>query len=249
MKLLLINGNTDSALSATLAGKAEKALARMAVGGVEVVPATARFGARYIATRAAATIAGHAVLDALAERVGPSNPDRFDAVMIACFGDPGLEAAKEMSPIPVIGMAEASLAVGLRWAPRIAFLTGGAAWVPMLEEFCLLRGYGRDRVIVRSVPPTGDMIAKEPERALALLAECAGQAMAAGAGTIVLGGAGLAGLGALLAPALPVPVLDSLDCVLEEAVKAAAAKPPKPPAQPPTPTTNLAPALARWLGA
>lgn len=249
MKLLLLNGNTDSALSATLAGKADKALARMGVKGVEVVPATARFGARYISTRAAAAIAGHAVLDALAERIGRANPDGFDAAVIGCFGDPGLEAARELSPVPVIGMAEASLAVGMRWAPCIAFLTGGEAWVPMLEEFCLLRGFGRDQVMVRSVRPTGDMIARDPDRALALLAESAGQAMAAGAGAIVLGGAGLAGLGALLAPALPVPVLDSLDCVLEEAVKAAAEKPAPPAAQPPTPTVNLAPSLARWLGA
>ena len=142
MKLLLLNGNTDSAMSARLAGFAAKALARLGAAGVDVVPATARFGARYIASRASATIAGHAVLDALAARIGRHNPDGFDAAIIACFGDPGLEAAKELCPVPVIGMAEASLAVGMRWAPRIAFLTGGAAWVPMLEEFCLLRGFG-----------------------------------------------------------------------------------------------------------
>ncbi|HYF08570.1 MAG TPA: aspartate/glutamate racemase family protein, partial [Acetobacteraceae bacterium] len=116
MRLLLLNGNTDSAMSATLAAKADRALARLGARGVHVVPATARFGARYIATRATAAIAAHAVLDALAERIGRANPDRFDAAVIACFGDPGLEAAKELSPIPVVGMAEASLAIGLRTA-------------------------------------------------------------------------------------------------------------------------------------
>lgn len=248
MKLLLVNGNTDAALTTRLAGMADKALGRLGAKGVQVVPATARFGARYISTRASATVAGHAVLDTLAERVGRANPAGFDAVAIACFGDPGLDAAKEISPVPVTGMAEASLAVAMRWAPRIAFLTGGEAWVPMLEEFCLLRGFGRDRVLVRSVKPTGDMIARDPDGALALLAESAGQAVAAGAGAVVLGGAGLAGLAALLAPALPVPVLDSLDCVLEEAMRLGALKPPAPAPHPPTPTTNLAPSLARLLG-
>ena len=249
MKLLLLNGNTDSAISVTLAGKAEAALGRMGRADVRVVPGTARFGARYISTRATAAIAAHAVLDALAERIGRDNPDRFDAAIIACFGDPGLEAAKELCPVPVVGMAEASLAVGLRIAPRIAFLTGGAAWVAMLEEFCALRGHGRDRVLVRAVPPTGDMIAREPERALALLAEAAGEAVASGAAAVVLGGAGLAGLAALLAPALPVPVLDSLDCALEEAI-AAASRPHAPPTPPPpAPMLNIAPALARWIGA
>ena len=249
MRLLLLNGNTDSAMSATLAAKADRALARLGARGVHVVPATARFGARYIATRATAAIAAHAVLDALAERIGRANPDRFDAAVIACFGDPGLEAAKELSPIPVVGMAEASLAIGLRTAPRIAFLTGGAAWVPMLEEFCLLRGAGRDRVIVQAVKPTGDMIARDPQGALALLAEAAGEAVAAGAGAVVLGGAGLAGLGAMLAPALPVPVLDSLDCALEEALRLAAAPQAAQAVPAAIPSVNIAPALARWLGA
>lgn len=250
MKLLLLNGNTNSAMSATLAGLAERSLARLHPTRVEVVPATARFGARYIATRATAAIAAHAVLDALASRIGRDNPDGYDAAVIACFGDPGLEAAKELSPIPVIGMAEASLVAGLRLAPRIAFLTGGAAWVAMLEEFCLLRGHGPDRVLVRSVPPTGEMIARDPEGALALLAEAAGEVVAAGAGAVVLGGAGLAGLAALLAPALPVPVLDSLDCALEEALTAAAG-PRRPPRGDGTavPSVNLAPSLARWLEA
>lgn len=248
MKILLLNGNTDSGLTAGLAAKAELALARMGVAGVELVPATARFGARYISTRATATIAGHAVLDTLAQRVGTTNAEGFNAVAIACFGDPGLDAAKELCPIPVTGMAEASLAVAMRRAPRVAFLTGGEAWVPMLEEFCLLRGYGREHVIVRAVRPTGDMIARDPDVALALLAETAHTAINAGAEAVVLGGAGLAGLSGLLAPALPVPVLDSLDCVLEEALRLALAPPPTQQPHPPTPTLHLAPALAALLG-
>jgi len=248
MKLLLLNGNADASMTTTLAAKADQALARMGIAGVQVIPATARFGARYISTRASAAIAGHAVLDALAERIGRANPDGFDAAIIGCFGDPGLEAAKEICPVPVTGMAEASLAVAMRMAPRIAFLTGGEAWIPMLEEFCLIRGFGRDRVIVRSVKPTGDMIARDPDGALALLAEGAGQAVAAGAGAVVLGGAGLAGLAARLAPTVPVAVLDSLDCVLEEAVQRAAEKRAAPPPHPPTPTVDLAPSLARLLG-
>jgi allantoin racemase len=61
----------------------------------------------------AGAIAGHAVLDALAERIGAANPEGFGAVAIACFGDPGLEAARELCPVPVLGMAEASLEAAL----------------------------------------------------------------------------------------------------------------------------------------
>lgn len=244
MRLLLLNGNTDPAITDLVAARAAEALPRLGLPPAELVPATAPFGARYIATRAAVAIAGHAVLAALAEHIGPDNPRGFDAAIIACFGEPGIEAARELLPIPVHGMAEASLAAALAIAPRIALLTGGAAWIPMLEEFALLRGHGPDRVLVRGVAPTGDMIARDPEGAVALLAEAATRAAADGAGAVVLGGAGLAGLAQRVAPRVPVPVLDSLDCALAAALGPRAALPPR---APQAPQHALSPALARLM--
>jgi Asp/Glu/hydantoin racemase len=87
------------------------------------------------------------------------------------------------------------------------------------------------------------MIAREPERALMLLAEAAAQAVADGAGVVVLGGAGLAGLAPRLQPRLSVPVLDSLECLLRVAAQTLAV-PPGPAA---SPTLGLAPALAARL--
>lgn len=244
MRLLLLNGNTDAAITAMLARHAAEAIPRLGLPAAELDAVTAGFGARYIATRAAVAVAGHAVLAALAEHVGPDNPRRYDAALIACFGEPGIEAAREVMPIPVVGMAEASIAAALAIAPRIALLTGGALWVPMLEEFALVRGHGRDRVLVRGVAPTGDMIARDPEGAVALLAEAAREAVADGAGAVVLGGAGLAGLASRVAPLVPVPVLDSLDCALAAALGGGtpAARVPQAPA------VGLSPPLARWFG-
>lgn len=244
MRLLLLNGNTDPAITGLLAARAAEAIPRLGLPPAEIVPATAPFGARYIATRAAVAVAGHAVLAALAEHVGPDNPRGFGAALIGCFGEPGIEAAREVLPIPVVGMAEASLAAALAIAPRIALLTGGALWVPMLQEFALLRGHGPDRVLVRGVAPTGDMIARDPDGAIALLAAAARQAAQDGAGAVVLGGAGLAGLAPRVAPFVPVPVLDSLDCALAEALRAPAGAPARV-AQ--APQAGLSPALGRLL--
>jgi allantoin racemase len=243
MRILLLNGNTDPAITALIATRAAEALPRLGLPACDLVPATAPFGARYIATRAAVAIAGHAVLTGLAAHIGVENPQGFDAAIIACFGEPAIEAARELLPIPVVGMAEASITLALEQAPRIALLTGGTAWVPMLEEFALIRGHGRDRVQVRSVPPTGDMIAREPEKALGLIAEEARQAVADGAGVVVLGGAGLVGLAPKLAAMLPVPVLDSLDCALIMACRAGAA--PRRVAQ--APQNGLEPQLAAFM--
>lgn len=243
MRLLLLNGNTDPGITALLAQRAAEALPRLGLPPAEIVPATAPFGARYIATRAAVAIAGHAVLAALADHVGPDNAGGYDAALIACFGEPGIEAAREVLPIPVHGMAETSIAAALAIAPRIALLTGGAAWIPMLREFALIRGHGPETVLVRGVTPTGDMIARDPEAALALLAVEATEAARDGAGAVVLGGAGLAGLAARLAPRVPVPVLDSLDCALAAALAPAAL--PRRTAQ--APQAGLAPALAHLM--
>ncbi len=236
MKLLLINGNTNAAITDRAVAHARASLPRLGLSG-EVTGVTARFGAHYIASRAASAIAQHAVLDALAEH-GPGH----DGIIIACFGDPGLEAAKELSAVPVMGMAEASLTIGFRSATRVAFITGGAAWVPMLEEFCLVRGYSREQVLVRAVAPDGGMIAADPEGAIALLAQAARDAAAEGAGAVVLGGAGLAGLAPAVAKASGIAVLDSLDCSLLAVAEAVAA-----PVPGHAPSTGLSPALAALL--
>ncbi|MDW8444834.1 MAG: aspartate/glutamate racemase family protein [Acetobacteraceae bacterium] len=216
MRLLLINGNTDAALTARMVGLARAE----AAAGVEIAGATARFGARYIASRAAAAIAAHAVLDAYAETVVRDGEP--DSVLIACFGDPGLFALREIASVPVTGMAEASILLASALGQRIALLTGGAAWVPMLEEFAQAMGFGA-RVVVRAVAASGDRIARDPEAALASLAAEAQAAVAAdGAEVIVLGGAGLAGLAPRLSPLVSAPVLDSLACGVRFALALAA---------------------------
>lgn len=248
MRILLLNGNTDPAITALIAARAQEALPRLGLPACDLVPATAPFGARYIATRAAVAIAGHAVLAGLAQHIGLDNPQGFGAAIIACFGEPAIEAARELLPIPVVGMAESSITLALEQAPRIALLTGGAAWVPMLEEFALIRGHGRDRIQVRSVPPTGDMIAREPEKALVLIAEEARKAMADGAGVVVLGGAGLVGLAPKLAAMLPVPVLDSLDCALVMACRTGRANGRPPDRVVQAPQTGLEAKLIAMMG-
>ncbi|WP_439578688.1 aspartate/glutamate racemase family protein [Elioraea sp.] len=245
MRLLLINGNTDAALTARMV-----AFARAAAGAAAIEGATARFGARYISTRSAAAIAGHAVLDALAHALaaGPAP----DAVMLACFGDPGIAALRELSPVPVIGMAEASILTAATLGGRIALLTGGARWVPMLGEYAAAIGFG-GRVAVRGIALTGDAVAEDPDAALpALAAEARAAVDRDGAEVVVLGGAGLAGLAGRIAADVPVPVLDSLDCTVRVAVALARAAAPKPTvgsyaAPPPVPVAGLSGPLAGLL--
>lgn len=238
MRILLINANTTASITDKLVGIANG----MAPAGVVFEGATGRFGARYIASRAASAIAAHAALDAWAEHGAGA-----DAVLIGCFGDPGLDALRELAPVPVLGLADAAAAAA--GGRRFGVVTGGAAWKPMLEEFFASRGVGAQLAGVRTVAPSGGEIARDPEGALAqLAAACRASAEEDGAEVVILGGAGLAGLASRLAARVAVPVL----CSVEEGVRAAIAAIGRGPAglipHQPVESIGLSPALAARLG-
>lgn len=244
MRLLLINPNTAPEITARVL-----AVARPLVPpGTELVGATGRFGARYISSRTAAAIAGHAALDALTEHGAGC-----DAVLLACFGDYGLDAMKELAPVPVVGMAEAALHAACLLGRRFAIVTGGERWRPVLAELVAACGLATRLAGVRTVSPTGAEIARDPAGARAsLAAACCDCVTEDGADVVVLGGGGLAGLADGLAGAVPVPVLCSVAAGVRAAVSLAQSAVPKPRAgtyAPPEPvdSTGLSPALARAM--
>jgi allantoin racemase len=240
MRLLLINPNTTEAVTALVAERAREAAGE----GVEIVAVTGRFGARYISSRAAAAVAGHAALDALAENV-----EGCDAVCLACFGDPGLLALKELSPVPVIGMAEASCHAAAGLGRRFAIVTGGALWGPMLTEFVASIGFASRLTGVHAVAPTGGEIARDPDGALDLLAGACREAVSGGAEAVILGGAALAGLAWRIADRVPAPLVCSTRAAVEAALAQARLGLPRS-ANPAAPveTLGLSSALARALG-
>ena len=213
MKLLFINPNT----SAHLTDMGARIARNVARPDTEIVPATGRFGARYITTRAAAAIAGHAALDCYA-REGQG----ADAVLIACFGDPGLFALRELASVPVIGMAEASCHMAATLGRKFSIVTGGLAWGPMLEEFVAAIGLSTNLASVRTVTATGADIAADPEKALAGLTQtCHAAVNEDGAEAIILGGLGLAGIASRIAADVPVPLIDNVVAAVRMAEAAA----------------------------
>ncbi len=243
MRILLINPNTTAAVTEQAAAHVRQVLHRRLIPA-EIVPVTGRFGARYIASRAAAAIAGHAALDALAANVAGC-----DAVYLACFGDPGLLALKEVSPVPVVGMAEGALHLACTRGRRIGIVTGGVLWKPMLTEFAAMLGLSERLAGIRTVAPTGGEIARDPDAALGrLAAACRDCAEIDGADVVVLGGAALAGLAERVQPQVAVPVICSVEAGAR-AVVAAAGLAGARPTLPPTESVGLSEELARMLRA
>jgi Asp/Glu/hydantoin racemase len=228
-ELLLVNPNTSASVTALLLQAARQRAGRLARPPA-VRAVTAPFGPRYITGELGAAVAAHAALEAYAAAVAPHGPP--SAVLLACFGDPGLFALRALSPVPVLGLAEASMRAAAAQGPFVV-LTGGAAWVPMLHRLAQALALPAPMLGVHALPRSGGEMAAQPAQAVGWLAEAGEAALRRwpGARTLLLGGAGLAGLAAPLAGRLPVPVLDNVELALDEALRVAAAKPPPAAAQ------------------
>jgi Asp/Glu/hydantoin racemase len=231
-ELLLINPNTSASVTALLLQAAQQRAARLGRqgGAVAVRAATAPFGPRYITGELGAAVAAHAALEAYAADVAQHGPP--SAVLLACFGDPGLFALRALSSVPVLGLAEAAMRAAAACGPFVV-LTGGAAWVPMLERLAQALALPAPMLGVQALPRSGGEMAAQPEQAVGWLAEAGAAALRRwpDARSLLLGGAGLAGLAAPLAGRLPVPVLDNVELALDEALRVAAATPPPAAAQ------------------
>ncbi len=216
--LFLINPNTSANVTALLLRHAQTT----AGSAVPVRAFTARFGAPYIACEASYAVAGHAVLDAWAAALG-NGKEAPRAVLIACFGDPGLHALRESSPVPVTGLAEGAFSEAAALG-RFAIVTGGARWAPMLQRLAQALGFGDALAAIHTVAPSGAQLAADPVGAQALLADACRQAAAdLSVRSVILGGAGLAGLAAKIQPQLTIPVIDSVQAGTRHALALAAA--------------------------
>ncbi len=204
-QLLVINPNTSGRVSDLLHQHVQQAVGAQ----VQVRTVTARFGSPYIADEASYAVAAHATLDAWAAALA-STAKPPDAVLIGCFGDPGLLALRDSSPVPVTGLAEAAFIEAARHG-RYAIVTGGVRWGPMLQRLAQALGQSPQLAGIHTVAPTGAQLAANPAAARQLLAQaCRDAARQFGAQAVILGGAGLAGMAAGVQAEVPVPVIDSV---------------------------------------
>jgi allantoin racemase len=216
MHLLLLNANTSTDMTDRLVAAARDRVP----AGTEVSGLTGRFGAKVIATRASYAIAGHAAIDALAAR-----PLAADAIILACFGDPGLAALRELSPVPVIGMAEAACRQAAARVAKFSIVTGGRLWEAMLGEYVASLGLSTSLASIRTLEANGGQIADNPAAAeAALLTACDTAIRRDGAQLVILGGAGMVGLVERLSDRVSVPLIDGLTPALR-AAEAAVASP------------------------
>jgi len=130
----------------------------------------------------------------LLEQVTRANEEGYDAVILACFSDPGLQAAREVSDILVLGIEETTLHVAAMLGHKFTILTPLAKRIPAKERE--VRAYGLESALasVRSLDLSVSETDADPEATKKRILEEARLARDEdGAEVIVLGCAGMVG--------------------------------------------------------
>lgn len=208
-KILVVNPNTTASMTATIA----EAARQVAAPTTQIVAATSSMGP--------VTIEGYydeafAIPGLLREiRLGEQQGAR--AAVIACFDDTGLDAARAMARMPVIGICEAALATAAFLAKRFTVVTTMERSRVPIEELAHRYGMaGRARIRAANIsvlslddPNSGarDKLRSEITRALA---EDHAEA-------IVLGCAGMADLVRTLSSEFGLPVIDGVAAAVKQA--------------------------------
>jgi len=63
-------------------------------------------------------------------RLVDRHTDRFDALVVGCFSDPGVDSARELTSTPIIGPAAATLGTAIQVADRVSLLAVNEASIP-----------------------------------------------------------------------------------------------------------------------
>ena len=201
MKLLLVNPNTSATMTAQISAAAREVAAR----DTHITALNPAFGPLSIEGHFDEAIAAAGVAQVLRE------PPAHDAVVLACFGDPGLDAAREATTAPVLGIAEAAFHAA-------SFLATGFSVVTTMTRTCVIaerlvqrygferscRGiHGTDIAVLELDDPASDAFARIEAAARVALERDR-------SGAIVLGCAGMTTLCRALQARLQVPVIDGV---------------------------------------
>ncbi|GAA5078901.1 allantoin racemase [Thermocatellispora tengchongensis] len=202
-QIRVINPNTARAMTESI-GRCARAVAAPATRIVAVNPAMGP-----------ASIESHydeamAVPGVLAE-VADGEADGADGYVIACFGDPGLDAARELARGPVVGIAEAAMHAATLVGRGFSVVTtlsrtAGRAWD-------LAARYGfRDacRAVHACDIPVLELDAPGSGAREVVTRLCATALERDGSDSVVLGCAGMAGFCAEISAELGAPVIDGV---------------------------------------
>lgn len=219
MRILIINPNTTASMTEAIGTAAAKA----ASAGTTVVAVNPDNGPASIqgAEDGEAALPGlFAVFDTYM-----SVEDPFDAVIIACFDDTGLDELRARSDVPTTGIGEAAYLLAAETAAPFSVVTTLAVSIPVLEHNIKSYGLAAQCARVRaSEIPVLDL-EHHPEQALARIGSEIAEAIEADqCRSIVLGCAGMADMALILENTYSLPVIEGVSAAVAWCEREAAAR-------------------------
>lgn len=203
MKIQIINPNTTASMTQKI-GTAAKAVASP---GTEIIASNPSMGP--------VSIEGHydeaLSVVGLLEEIRQGEATGVDGYVIACFGDPGLLAARELARGPVLGIAEAAMHAASFVATGFSIVTTLNRTRVIAQQ--LVENYGMSRFCrqIRAIdlPVLELEIVGSPARK-AIIQECQSALAEDGCGAIVLGCGGMADLPAEISHEIGIPAIDGV---------------------------------------
>lgn len=207
-RIQVINPNTSAAMTHTI-GEAARAVA---MPGTEILAVCPSQGVDSIEGHFDEAIAAVGVLEQIRRGQGQG----VDGHIIACFGDPGLLAARELAKGPVIGIAEAAMHMATLLATRFSVVTTLPRTVIIARH--LLRQYGFEHHCAALHAIDLPVLALEDGTGLAqqkVRERCIQAKNEDNSGAIVLGCGGMANLAHELTAELGIPVIDGVTAAVK----------------------------------
>ncbi len=209
-RILVVNPNTSDAVTSRIAG----VIRRIAHAGTDVTVTQIPHGPEALESYYDESVAAPYLIQVVRE----ANTQGYDAIVIAAFCDPAIEAVKEISDIPVYSLEETTLSVALLMGNRFSILTEKKHKVSVKQQHVRKLGLASRFASVRPLDMGVTEIACEPERVrekgIAIGRQMVDED---GAEVIVMGCASMAGYSADMEAALHVPVLDPVSITFKVA--------------------------------
>ena len=208
MHIRVINPNTTQAMTATI----ESAAKSVAAASTRITATQPGSGPVSIESHFDEAVSALGVV----EEVLAGEREATDAYIIACFGDPGLYAARELTRAPVIGIAEAAFHIASLISTRFSVVTTLPRTAIIAEH--LLDNYGFShtcrRVRAADIPVLE--LEDNPDRALELIIEeCLRAKREDNIGAIVLGCGGMADLTPQISEAVGLPIVEGVTAAIK----------------------------------
>ena len=212
MKILLYNPNTSKSITNTLYDTAKLVVSE----GTTLVPMTAKKGFPYISTKVEAQITGTLVLEKIAEI-----HSKYDAIIIAAFGDPGLIPANTLFNLPIIGLGEAAMLSACLFGKKFSIISFTNAMASWYEESVEVLGLQSRYAGFRAIDGVNLTIDKIQTLQKKSLIESAKLAINIDGGEVVIfAGAPLSGFKKIVQEEIRVPVIDCAEAAVKQAESA-----------------------------